>query len=68
VLFKPWRVKRLAYWLLDRSGLYWRWHIRWFCIRPTRKITAAMDALTSAADRAAVEMRKFGEALALGRA
>lgn len=71
VLFAPWRVKRLAYFLMRHSRRYeryvWRLMVRQQ-IKAARKVTAAMVALVPATKRAAGEMRKFGAfSLAVGR-
>lgn len=66
LLFKPWLMKRLAYWLMARSPWYRSWVFRLMCrlmARSARRVTAAMGALVPATKRAAVEMQKFGEAL-----
>jgi len=61
VLFRPWRVKRLAYFLMARSTWYDRWVWRLLMrrmIRSTRQFTA----LVPAAKRASDAFARFGEA------
>lgn len=66
LLFRPWRMKRLAYWLMGRSRWYESWVTRLMLRRMSkaaRRMAVAMGALVPAAKRATVEMQKFGEAL-----
>jgi hypothetical protein len=65
VLFRPWRVKRLAYFLMERSPWYksWVWRLMLhLLIRSAQEITAAMSALIPATKQVAVAFEKFGEA------
>lgn len=64
VLFKPWRAKRLAYFLLRHWSWYRRWHIRWFFVRPMRQLARAFgQALAPAMRKAAESMAALGASL-----